>query len=371
MDPTGPIARRFPLVARPRPTCTPLPQRVADLRARAAAAAGNQDTAAATAVFNLAALLASDCGLPDLARHWCHRLARITVHDHPRDARHAILSLEPIVNLARLRTRASDGNGAWSLLENLYHAVASRTGTIIDGVQIPTERLTSPPQAHRELRAWLWSVLLSDGGRALAAAGRWHEAHQRLTQYKGVGHRMLDGRQIAVIAHTTAGDHNQAQALLHTTQPGQPWEAAITACLTLLCQPHPTTSADPSDALAIYRGLDTAAAGLTLFRTRLGLSLMDALGTAKQPATQSIAANLLDQATTDGYAAREVLAHPSCRDTATNRQTHALVEFVAACALDSGHIPDPMLANISATLHTAEQVISHTPADAVIATVPP
>jgi hypothetical protein len=38
MDPTGPIARRFPLIARPRPACTPLHQRVADLCDRARAA---------------------------------------------------------------------------------------------------------------------------------------------------------------------------------------------------------------------------------------------------------------------------------------------------------------------------------------------
>lgn len=31
--------------------------------------------ARASAVHNRAALLASDCGLPDLAREWCHRHA--------------------------------------------------------------------------------------------------------------------------------------------------------------------------------------------------------------------------------------------------------------------------------------------------------
>jgi hypothetical protein len=187
-------------------------------------------------VFNLSALLASDCGLPDLARHWCHRLARIALRHHPQNARYAIHSLEPIVNLARLRTRAGDGLGAWSLLENLYQAVASRTDTVIDGIEITAAHLTSSPDAHREVRTWLWAVLLSDGARALAVAGRWGEAHWRLERYKGIGHRMLDGRQIAVIAHATAGNHDEALALLHVTQPGQPWEAAVTACLTLLCQ---------------------------------------------------------------------------------------------------------------------------------------
>ena len=169
---------------------------------------------------------------------------------------------------------------------------------------------------------------------------------------------MLDGRQVAVIAHASAGNHDKAQVLLQATQPGQPWEAAVTACLTLLCQPHPTTSTDRSDALASFHGLDTTVAGLTVFHTRLGLCLIDAIAGADQPATRSIAAGLLDLAAADGYAARDVLAHPSCRGTATDRQTHALADLVVACGLDSGRIPSPVMADLSAALNTAEHVIS-------------
>lgn len=66
MVPTGQFARRFPLVARPCPACLPLVRRVADLCERAHQAERDSDLAAASAVHNLAALLASDCGLPQL-----------------------------------------------------------------------------------------------------------------------------------------------------------------------------------------------------------------------------------------------------------------------------------------------------------------
>jgi hypothetical protein len=264
------------------------------------------------------------------------------------------------VNLARLRTRAGDGIGAWSLLEGLYHAIASRTDTIIDGVEIPAARLTTAPNAHRELRAWLWATLLSSGARALGVAGRWDDAHRRLRQYKGIGRRMLDGRQIAVIAHGAAGNHDDALALLRDTWPGEPWETAVAACLTLLCQRHKT--ADRTDPWAAYRALETPAAGLVVFHIRLGLTMIDVLDGVNQPAARAIAAGLLVHATADGYAARDVLAHPGCRSIATDRRLDSLAGLVNTCGLDAGFIPDRVLADISAAVDTAEHVICRTPA---------
>jgi hypothetical protein len=60
---------------------------------------------------------------------------------------------------------------------------------------------------------------------------------------------MLDGRQIAVIAHATTANHDRAQALLAETQPGQSWENTITARLTLLCAPHRTPAGNGMDPL--------------------------------------------------------------------------------------------------------------------------
>jgi hypothetical protein len=161
----------------------------------------------------LAALLASDCGIPDLARTWCHRLATVALaHDH--EPQHA---LEPIINLARLHIRAGNGLAAWALLEGLFQAIDTRTDTTIDGITIPAALLTDTPGAHVEARKWLWTVLLGTGAHALATAGRWDEASQRLRQYKGVGARMLDGRQVAVIAHAVADRNEQARAMLAAT----------------------------------------------------------------------------------------------------------------------------------------------------------
>ncbi|GGM29337.1 hypothetical protein GCM10011608_12480 [Micromonospora sonchi] len=363
MDPTGVQARRFPLVARPRPACTPLPERVAGLTRRAAAANRDHDPAAGTAVINLAALLASDCGRSDLAHQWSTRLARSALADPASDFRTASHSLEPIINLARLRTRVGDGSGAWKLLEALYYAVASRTDITIDGILIPAARLTPGPTAHRELRQWLWTVLLSSGAHALATAGRWDDAYHRLHQHNGIGRRMLDGRQIAVIAHATAGRRTRALELLRGTAPGEPWEHAVTASLTLLCQPAPTMGTTQRHAVAAYQTLDTTAPGLVVFHTRLGMCLVDALGGVEQPAAQPIAADLIERALTDGYAARDVLAHPGCRAILTQRQAEQLTDQVTACGLGTGGIPEPLLAELAVALDATEAVIRETPAE--------
>ncbi|MEV5695553.1 hypothetical protein [Micromonospora globbae] len=347
------VARRFPLVARTRPVCTPLAQRVANLQERADLARQSGDVAAATAVFNLAALLASDCGMPDLARTWCHRLATAAL-DHDTDPQHV---LEPIVNLARLQIRAGDGPAAWTLLETLFHAIDTRTDTVIDGLIVPAARLTEAPGAHAKTRTWLWTVLLGTGAHALATAGRWDEASHRLTGYNGVGARMLDGRQITVIAHATAGRHRQARAVLNATQPGEPWENAVTACLLLL-----TAGPDPGDeqareALTAYRALLPAKPGLTVFHTRLGLTLLDALGT-DHPAAEQIAVELIQHAADDGYAARDLLAHPTCLATARYNPANQLDALISACGLDAGTLPAACQKTVLHALNLAESVIA-------------
>lgn len=358
MDPKGAVAGRFPLVARPRPACIPLPDRVDDLCRRAGAAAHHNDAAGAVSVFNLAALLASDCGLPDLARQWSIRLAHMMLLRSPHDFRGASHSVEPIVNLARLRTRAGDGFGAWSILEKLYRSVALRSDASIDGIEVPASRLADTDESHRELCEWLWAVLLSSGARALAVAGRWEDAHRRLDRHRGIGDRLLDGRQIAVIANATAGRRDVALALLRETASGEPWEGAVAACLTLLCQPHGLANVGEKEAaVALCRALDTTGAGLVVFHTRLGLSLVDALGGADHPLTEPILADLASRASTDGYAARDLLAHSDCRRMLTRQYVVRLATLVDACGLDIGSMPDPLLTRLSGALDTAERVI--------------
>lgn len=356
MNPT--VARRFPLIARPRPVCTPLDQRVSDLQRRADLAWKQRHTASATAVFNLAALLASDCGLPDLARTWCHRLATVIL---ARDCepQHA---LEPIVNLARLHIRAGNGPSAWNLLETLFHAVDTRTDVTIDGLTIPAARLTSTPDTYATARSWLWTVLLGTGAHALATAGRWDEARDRLNRYKGIGARMLDGRQIAVIAHATAGRHQQASAMLEATQPGEPWEDAVTACLALHIRADDSTD-HATAALTTYRALSPIEPGLATFRIRLGLTLADGLG-SDHPDANKTKLQLIEHATQDGYATREILAHPGTVSLATNRQIRQLNDLASACGLGQGTLRPTYLSHLNNALHTAEAVLSASAAKA-------
>lgn len=345
------VARRFPLIARPRPACTPLVQRVADLGHRAALAQEHRDVASATAVFNLAALLASDCGLPDLARTWCHRLAVVALANST-EPRHA---LEPIVNLARLHIRAGDGPTAWTLLENLYQAINTRTDTAIDGIPIPAAHLTEAPGAHARTRTWLWSVLLGTGAHALATAGRWDEASQCLARHNGVGERMLDGRQVTVIAHTIAGRHQEAYTLLCTTQPGEAWENAVTASLHLHVSGRDSAEATTT-ALTTYQSLGPVEPALAVFRTRLGLTLVDALH-PQHPERDHIMTDLVALAADDGYAARDLLGHPECLGFANNQQRAELSDLVSRCGLGHGAIPTDQLATIDLALDTAELTI--------------
>lgn len=346
------VSRRFPLIARPRPACTPLAQRVSDLEKRAAYAQEQNDVACATAVFNLAALLASDCGIPNLARTWCHRLAA-TALAHDSEPRHA---LEPIVNLARLHIRAGDGPAAWSLLETLFQAIDTRTDTVIDGLTIPAARLTEPPGAHAKARTWLWSVLLGTGAHAMATAGLWDEACQRLSQYKGVGTRMLDGRQITIIAHTTAGRHEQARAMLACTTPGEPWENAVTACLHLHV-PDDNPANRTIAARTAFEALGPSDAELTVFRTRLGLTLIDALD-AGHPDRQRVALSVIRNGGADGYAARDLLAHPGCLSLASTQQADQLRDLVSQCGLGLGNITADHLSTLNDALDVAESVIA-------------
>jgi hypothetical protein len=350
MNPT--VARRFPLIARPRPACTPLAQRVSDLQERANLAQEHRDVASATAVFNLAALLASDCGLPDLARTWCQRLAAVALA-HDSDPQHA---LEPIVNHARLLVRAGNGPAPSALLETLFQAIDIRTDIPIDGFTVPAALLTDTPEAHLKARKWLWTVLLGTGAHALATAGRWNEASQRLSQYKGVGARMLDGRQVTVIAHAMAGRNQQARAMLGATQPGEPWEDAVTACLSL----HVPTD-DPADlvaaALTAYHALGPADSGLAVFQIRLGLTVIDALDSG-HPAREQITVNLIRHATNDGYAARDLLAHPGRLGIATSRQIDQLTDLVSDCGLSLGNMSAAHLVSLNGALDTAESVIA-------------
>jgi hypothetical protein len=346
-----------------RPACTPLDARVGTLCDLADSAERSSNPVTASAVYNQAALLASDVGLPDLARQWCHRHAAAYLCALPLGAQAARHALEPLVNLARLHIRDGDGDKAHQLLDRLYAAVTNGTDIVIDGLPVRASVLTTSPEDHQELRQWIWTVHLADGTRALTSAGRWHAAYDHLQQHKGIGRRMLDGRQVAVIARVMASDTGRALTLLRDTARGEPWEDAVTACLTVLC--HRGTGQAVRETVAVmldrYRQLNPTP-HLAVFNTRLGLTVIDAAGGLGQPDAHSIAADLIHRtmASRDGYTARDVLAHHGCASLLTDRQTHHLTEMVDACALGSRTIPPRLRPDLEAALDTSEMVLTHT-----------
>ncbi len=360
MDPHGPIARRFPLVARFRPACLPLPDRVQALVDLADRAVQQREQGLASTVFNQSALLASDLGLPDLARLMCHRHANAYLRACPLSAASTIRGLEPLVNLARLQIRAGNTDDGRRRLLDLYEAVGTGDSVAFEGITVPAD-LTRTDEDRQEVRAWLWRVLLADGTRTLTATGRWREALAHIEEHRGVGTRMLDGRQVAVVAALTVGDTERAAELLTGTAPGDPWEQAVTDCLTVLCRRDAGR-----DVNACLAGLvntyvsHEAIPGLTVFDIRLGLTVLDAVESPDQPAARLLVDDLARRTTEarNGYAAREVLAHPLFLALATGSQAQDCKALVRACALDAGALPEEAYRDLSAALDRSETVLN-------------
>jgi hypothetical protein len=209
----------FPLVQRPRPPGLPLEARIRQLRELAARPGdgdgdGDGRIIRAAEVCNKAALIASDCGLPELARALCWRQHEVFDHARPLPASAAALALQPLLNLPRQLIREGDGHGAYAMLQALYHAARDRTDAVIDGRSVNLHNVTCAPDDHKTICTRVWAALLADGTRALTQAGRWREAAEHAATHRGVGLRLLDGRQVIILALAQNGQADQAAALV-------------------------------------------------------------------------------------------------------------------------------------------------------------
>ena len=359
MDPHSPVAQRFPLIARWRPACLPFPQRVAAIRRLADDAVAQADSILASTVFNQAALAASDAGVPELARDWCHEHAVAYLHACPQPSKTVIRALEPVVNLARLLIRAGAADEGRQRLLALYEAVSTGTAADFENIHVP-DNLTATSEDQQEVRAWLWRVLLSDGTRALTGAGRWAKALAHIEEHRGIGKRMFDGRQVAVLAALTSGDAGGAAELLAATVPGDPWEQAVTMTLTAFCdRALGRLTEDALDELATVYERMQADPGATVFIIRLGLSMLDVIGQAKHPAASRIAVSLHQRTTaaTDGYAARDCLASLAFDAAAQPGWRSGYRHLVRDCALGAGVIPSRPLTELRWSVCLGGQVI--------------
>ena len=312
--PGGVAARRFPLAPRPKPPCRPLTERLARVARLAGQVADDADAPLrAAGACNLAALIASDCAMPDLARVlcWAQFDAYQAARPAPCGETTAKLILQPLVNLARLRIRAGEADAGRQILQSLYDAARSSSGqAVIDGRAVSLPALTTP--AREALTQWLWAVLLTDSLRALCKEGRWTDALRQAQQHDGIGQRLLDGRQVAVLAHASAGEQEEAEKILRETSAPEPWEHVVNLCLRALTGEG---GAEPATTMTgAYLAFSdpghpwfTACLGLTVAELAVpGSGRHAAIGKAASIATES----------RDAYIAAEILKSPVA-ETAT------------------------------------------------------
>ncbi|MCK9871329.1 hypothetical protein MRI28_17080 [Nocardiopsis dassonvillei] len=292
----------------------------------------HQNPTQASAVLNQAALLASDVGLPELARTWCHAHAHARFAALPGTGKEAIAALEPVVNLARLRIREGDGNGALHLLETVFSGVQYRADTEVDqDLTVPCSRLTATDEDYEQVLRWTWVVLLADGTRAMTTAGRWNDALGHLSAHRGNGARMSDGRQVAVIAHLISGRPGQARALIEATVPGEPWEQAVTALLNAMS--HGTAPGSILDTMVDRYAALVWKPETAVFHTRLGLSITEILG--DEARSHALVTDLVERTLQDrnGYCARELV------DSTRVTEQGELEKLVTCCGLGGSVLP--------------------------------
>ncbi|OJF11172.1 hypothetical protein [Couchioplanes caeruleus] len=356
------ITARFPLVARNRPPAIPLDVRVARLVEMAESAHRNRDFNKASVAFNGAALVASDCGDPELARTWCHRHVNLYLSQAPLNGSNVRIALETVVNLARLRIRAGDGDDAYSLLTDLYQVVHGHAPAVIDGLELRPEQLPTDPLARDQTISWLRDIMLADGTRALTVAGRWDDALAHVRRCDGIGPTLHEGRQVAVIALTMQGDRAAAAALLRETTIKQPWELVVR---DLLQNWHAqTTGVDrPTDqAELLGRSLEIPSApGLSVFRTRLCLAAID-LATEVPPA---VVENTISRLVTDVLRGEDANAALDLHQhRAVGPEHHGkLMRLINASGLGIGRIPEMARDSLSSALDLAAMAIRVMPSE--------
>ncbi|MFJ9523126.1 hypothetical protein ACIRPK_33380 [Kitasatospora sp. NPDC101801] len=363
MTAPGPLAdaiRRFPLISRKRARALPLAARLRDLADVADEADRNNDLRAASRVRNRAALLATDTGQMAEARQLCHEHAALFLAARPLPMPYATFALEPLVNLVLLKLRCDEPDVAFDLVNTLADAVTSRTDAMLDGYLVPLADLTRPGPDHHECVEWIDSVRLYEGARALVRAGRWDQAHAHLRQGDGITSRIFDGHQVAVISTALGGRPAAALDLLARTPHEEPWEHAVGAALTVLCQltaGHPAV--DAGEAMLAHFGRMNRAQD-PLADTRLGLATVDlATATGDTELTDRAARLTAERATqhADAYTAREVLQHPLIRAQLRPLDLHVLAETVEQAGLGRHGPTHEQRRQVTAALRRADNVI--------------
>ncbi|CAL9480653.1 hypothetical protein SUDANB176_03040 [Streptomyces sp. enrichment culture] len=143
----------------------------------------------------------------------------------------AVIALMPLIDISRLLTREGDGEAAYDVLTRLYRAAQKRGTAEIRGNTVDLSMLIDTEAGHRKVCEELWVTVLVDGARALARIGRWTEAAEATTAHRGIGNRLLDGRQIVITSLMERGLDQQSRDAIQSSVTTESWENAIAAVL--------------------------------------------------------------------------------------------------------------------------------------------
>lgn len=344
----------FPLVQRPRPPALPLKARVDELTGLTAKLADIGQTALAAEIFNKAALIASDCGVSELARDLCWRQHHLLTRSARPTAQIADLAIQPLLNLARQHIRDGEPDAAYVMLQSLYHAAQEHADVTIGDHRVSMSAITRSPDSQRAVYTRLWTAFIADGTRALTQAGRWRDAAEHATLQRGVGTRLLDGRQAAIIALLHEGNTAEATRLVEDSAAEQKWERAVKHLILAACPLTDWTEAQNyTDMLAIINGLlESASPSIAVFSTRAAILAHNIADSAQQPAI--FVSKLRTVASTDARAARDLLQHPNLRDGLTPSLREQLTTALEVSGLGAGHIPEPAHRVMLASVERAE-----------------
>ena len=347
------IASRFPLMCRPRPLGLPLTDRITAMAASAVDAPGashHEKVARASGVINIAALIASDVGLRDMAWNMCWSHFDTFAGAEQLAPATAVMALQPLINIPRILIRDGNGHAAYDVLSAMYQAARRRGQVRVCGRTVDLSAIIRDDEAHRRVCAELWADMLNDGTRALAQAGRWRQAAEAVAAHKGVGDRLWDGRQVTIVALLDLGRTAEAAAMTEAGHIGDAPEKAVAALLRTFCALEAN-----ADATGLAVAVGEAQALLELdepptifFRTQAALTalaLADAAGEASKPIILLQEA-VMAAARTDAYAARAVLK-------TLGREDEGLRRTVDGAGLGRGYMPPLLIDQLTRSVAAA------------------
>ncbi|OON75941.1 type I toxin-antitoxin system ptaRNA1 family toxin [Streptomyces tsukubensis] len=357
------MASRIPLVRRHKAPALPLDQRITHLTGLAVELSGASHhdlVARASGVLNYAALVASDVGIPDLAADLCWRQHQVFAGAGTLTEDIAVMSLMPLINISRLLTREGDGEAAYDVLTRLYRAALKRGPVEIRGNTVDLSVLTATDADHRKVCQELWVTVLVDGARALARIGRWTGAAEAMTAHRGIGNRLLDGRQIMIMSLLERGLYQQARDTIESSVLTEPWENTVAALLHVCCRPPgsrtPQSELDHAlqEATALLAPPD---ASTVVFQARVGLTALELVPDHTARPVVPLREAIANMASRDAYAAREVLNHPVLSPRLACEQRKALTAVISASGLGAGELPQAHMNALTESVEKAEAAL--------------